>query len=92
MVHRHLHPVKSETILVISGSLLFVEFDVNGQLLRHTLLQPGTETFGIDVAPHIYHTCVALRPDTLLFELSQHVSGISSSVDILLGQGGESRD
>ena len=35
---------------------------------------------------------IGLEPDTLLFELSQHVSGISSSVDILLGQGGESRD
>ena len=66
--HRHLHPVKSETILVISGSLLFVEFDENGQLLCHTLLQPGTETFGVDVAPHVYHTYVALKPDTLLFE------------------------
>jgi len=67
--HRHLDPAKTETILAISGALLFVEFDENGKLLRHTLLQPGTETFGLDVAPHVYHTFVALKPDTLIFEV-----------------------
>ncbi|MDD3313549.1 WbuC family cupin fold metalloprotein [Pseudodesulfovibrio sp.] len=67
--HRHLHPAKTETILAISGALLFVEFDDNGQFLRHTLLQPGTETFGVDVAPHVFHTFVALKPDTLIFEV-----------------------
>ncbi|MFH1912995.1 MAG: WbuC family cupin fold metalloprotein [Pseudomonadota bacterium] len=67
--HRHLHPVKSETILVISGSLLFVRFTEDGDIADHTLLQPGTETFGVDVAPHVFHTYVALKPDTLIFEV-----------------------
>lgn len=67
--HRHLHPKKSETILIVSGALLFVEFDEGGTMLRHTLLQPGTEIFGVDVAPHIYHTFIALKPDTLIFEV-----------------------
>jgi len=80
--HRHLDPVKSETLLAISGSLLFVEFDENGQLLRHTLLQPGTETFGVDVAPHVYHTYVALKPDTLLFEVKTGPYAKASDKDI----------
>ncbi len=67
--HRHMNPEKTETILVISGSMLFVQFDEMGKLLNHTLIQPGTEVFGIDVAPHIYHTFIALKPDTLLFEI-----------------------
>ncbi|MUM77105.1 cupin fold metalloprotein, WbuC family [Pseudodesulfovibrio sp. F-1] len=67
--HRHLHPVKSETILVISGSVLFVRFTEDGGIADHTLLQPGTESFGVDVAPHVYHTYVALKPDTLIFEV-----------------------
>ncbi|WP_319469069.1 WbuC family cupin fold metalloprotein [uncultured Pseudodesulfovibrio sp.] len=67
--HRHMNPEKTETILVISGSMLFVQFDEMGKLLNHTLVQPGTEVFGIDVAPHIYHTFIALKPDTLLFEI-----------------------
>jgi cupin fold WbuC family metalloprotein len=67
--HRHLHPAKCETILVISGSLLFVRFTEDGGIDSHTLLQPGTEIFGVDVAPHVFHTYVALKPDTLIFEV-----------------------
>ncbi len=67
--HRHLHPKKSETVLIVSGAMLFVEFDEEGTMLRHTLLQPGTEIFGVDVAPHVYHTFIALKSDTLIFEV-----------------------
>lgn len=67
--HRHMHPAKTETILVVSGSMLFVEFTDDGTLKAHTLVQPGTEIFGIDVAPHVYHTFIALKPDTLIFEV-----------------------
>jgi len=67
--HRHLHPSKSETILVISGSLLFVRFTEDGAIDSHILLQPGTEIFGVDVAPHVFHTYVALKADTLIFEV-----------------------
>lgn len=67
--HRHLHPPKTETLLVISGSLLFVRFNEDGTVDSHTLIQPGTEIFGIDVQPDVYHTFVALKPDTLIFEV-----------------------
>lgn len=67
--HRHMDPAKTETVLVISGALLYVEFDKMGVMTKHTLVQPGTEIFGIDVLPHIYHTFVALKPDTLIFEV-----------------------
>ena len=67
--HRHLHPTKDETILVISGSLLFIRFTDEGEIESQILLQPGTLNFGIDVAPHVYHTYIALKPDTLIFEV-----------------------
>lgn len=67
--HRHLHPPKTETILVVAGSMLYVEFEDDGTLRSHTLVQPGTEIFGIDIAPHIFHTFIALKPDTLIFEV-----------------------
>jgi cupin fold WbuC family metalloprotein len=80
--HRHLHPAKSETILVISGSMLFVRFTEDGDIADHTLLQPGTETFGVDVAPHVYHTYVALKPDTLIFEVKDGPYDQESDKDI----------
>lgn len=67
--HRHLHPRKDETVIVIAGSLLFVEFTDEGEICNTLLLQPGTENFGIDVAPHVYHTYIPLKPNTLVFEV-----------------------
>ena len=80
--HRHLAPEKCETVLVVAGAMLFVEFDDQGTLLKHTLLQPGTETFGVDVAPHVYHTFVALKPDTLIFEVKTGPYEQSSDKDL----------
>nr|WP_319541272.1 WbuC family cupin fold metalloprotein [uncultured Pseudodesulfovibrio sp.] len=68
MPHRHLDPPKDETILVMAGSLIFVQFTDEGVVENTILLQPGTENFGIDVAPHIYHTFIPLKQDTLVFE------------------------
>jgi cupin fold WbuC family metalloprotein len=68
MPHRHLEPAKDETILVMAGSMLFIQFTDDGEVADQILLQPGTETFGVDVAPHVYHTFVPLKPDTLVFE------------------------
>ena len=68
MPHRHLDPPKDETVLVMAGSMLFIRFTDEGEIEEQVLLQPGTETFGIDVAPHVYHTYIPLKPDTLVFE------------------------
>ena len=67
--HRHLDPAKTETVLVVAGSMLFVRFTEDGDIEDQILVQPGTETFGVDVAPHVYHTFIALKPDTLIFEV-----------------------
>lgn len=67
--HRHMHPAKDETILVIAGSMLFIRFSDEGEIVSQVLLQPGTQTFGIDVAPNVYHTYIALKTDTLIFEV-----------------------
>ncbi|WP_207264050.1 WbuC family cupin fold metalloprotein [Desulfovibrio sp. Huiquan2017] len=66
--HRHLDPPKDETLLVMAGAMLFIRFTDEGEIAEQLLLQPGTETFGVDVAPHVYHTYVPLKQDTLVFE------------------------
>ncbi len=82
MPHRHLNPKKTETIVVISGAVLYVEFEESGEYRSHTLLQPGTESFGIDVAPHVYHTYVVLKPDTIMFEVKEGPYSPGSDKDI----------
>lgn len=80
--HRHANPAKEETIMVVSGSVLFIRFTDTGEIESQTLLQPGTEIFGIDVAPHVYHTFIALKPDTLIFEVKDGPYEAASDKDI----------
>jgi len=80
--HRHMDPVKTETVLLISGSLLYVEFTEGGEIANHVLIQPGTEIFGLDVAPHVYHTFIPLKPDTIMFEIKDGPFVSTSDKDI----------
>lgn len=82
MPHRHLHPHKDETVMVVAGSLLFVEFSDEGQVVNTMLLQPGTENFGVDVAPHVYHTYIPLKPDTLMFEIKDGPYAATNDKDV----------
>jgi cupin fold WbuC family metalloprotein len=80
--HRHLDPAKEETILVMAGSMLFLRFTDEGEIAEQILLQPGTEIFGVDVAPHVYHTYVPLKPDTLVFECKTGPYSSESDKDV----------
>lgn len=79
--HRHLNPRKEETILVVSGAMLLIRFSDEGDIVGKLLLQPGTEFFGVDVAPEVYHTYIALKPDTLIFEVKDGPYEASSDKD-----------
>lgn len=80
--HRHTDPEKTETVIIISGSLLYVEFTKDGEIANHVLVQPGTEIFGLDVAPHVYHTFIPLKPDTIMFEVKDGPYVATSDKDI----------
>ena len=66
--HRHLEPPKTETVLVVSGSLGLLVFDDGGQTLTTALLQPAPGTFLADIPAGAWHTFVALEPGTVFFE------------------------
>ena len=67
--HRHSNPPKSESIIVLQGSIHFVIFDINGNVERDFALSAGTAQFGIDLEPDMYHTFFATTADTVLFEV-----------------------
>ena len=67
--HRHLHPPKPESILVLQGAILTLVFDSAGKVEEAMALAAGTADFGADFEPGIIHTFFALQPDTVLFEV-----------------------
>ncbi|HET9794445.1 MAG TPA: WbuC family cupin fold metalloprotein [Thermoanaerobaculia bacterium] len=66
--HRHLHPPKSETALVVAGRIGILFFDDAGSVLERRALEAGGETIGADFPPEAWHTLVALSPGSVFFE------------------------
>ena len=66
--HRHLHPPRSETALVVAGRIGILFFDGAGNVLERRTLEAGGETLGADFPPGAWHTLVALLPGSVFFE------------------------
>jgi cupin fold WbuC family metalloprotein len=66
--HRHLHPPKAESIIVLQGAIRYVAFNDSGDIKSSHKLSPGPD-FGIDTKAGVFHTFFALAPDTVLFEV-----------------------
>lgn len=67
--HRHMNPPKSEAFVMMKGSVRFVEFDDFGAIVDWFDMQAGTEIFGVDVEPGVWHSLLVLKPDSVIFEV-----------------------
>lgn len=66
--HRHLDPPKAETIILLQGGLRYLEFTAAGEVSRVVTLSPATGNVGMDTRAGVFHTFLALEPDTVVFE------------------------
>ena len=76
--HKHENPDKTEAFILLKGKLLVVEFDDNGLVTSHALLEAGTGTYGAEIAPRKFHCIIALEPGTVVYEVK---NGPYSPVD-----------
>jgi cupin fold WbuC family metalloprotein len=69
--HRHLNPPKAESIILLQGALRFVPFTDEGQLDENGLIRMDLSqcVYGCDIRPGVWHTVLALAPDTVVFEV-----------------------
>jgi cupin fold WbuC family metalloprotein len=67
--HRHLDPPKAEAWIVLAGSLAFFTFEDDGRVRDCLRLAANSAAFGVDLVAGVYHTFVALEPDTLIYEV-----------------------
>jgi cupin fold WbuC family metalloprotein len=66
--HRHLHPDKDETMVVLRGQMALVEFDDCGNVVAVTKVGAGGTVHGVDIPHGTWHTVFALEPDTVFLE------------------------
>lgn len=67
--HKHENPDKREAFILLRGKLAVITFDDQGGIGQTTILEPGNETFGVEIPPRMYHTIIALQPDTVVYEV-----------------------
>ena len=67
--HKHENPDKCEAFILLKGKVLVVEFDNDGQVTSHALLEAGTGAYGAEIAPRIFHCIIALEPGSVVYEV-----------------------
>ncbi len=67
--HRHLNPPKAESIIVLKGAIIYVDFNNTGEIENFYQLSSESFNIGIDIEPGIFHTFFAVAEDTVLFEV-----------------------
>lgn len=67
--HKHESPDKREAFLILRGAILVIEFDNEGNITDHVILNPQKGVFGLEIQPRTYHTLICLEPGTVLYEL-----------------------
>ena len=67
--HRHLDPPKAECWVMLRGAAAFFTFEGDGAIRDCLRIAAGSDVFGVDLAPGVYHSFIALEPDTLIFEV-----------------------
>ena len=66
--HRHLHPDKAETLIVVRGKLGALCFDAQGQVTHKAVIAAGGAQIGMDTPAGVFHSFVALEPGSVIFE------------------------
>ena len=69
--HRHLHPPKAESFVLLQGQAGIVIFGDHGEVVDKglVLLDQSHGVVAVDVREGVWHTLVALAPETVLFEV-----------------------
>lgn len=66
--HCHRDPSKDETIVAVRGRIGMVFFDEQGAVISTTVLAPAGDAIGVNISHGVYHTLVALEPNSVFFE------------------------
>lgn len=67
--HRHTQPGAVEAWLVVRGAVACFTFSDTGAVEQIVELRAGGERFGVDFSGGVFHTLIALEPDTVLYEV-----------------------
>jgi len=66
--HRHLDPLKDESMVVVRGRMGVIAFDEEGNVLNKTVLKAAGDRPAVDIPHGQFHTVIGLESGTVFFE------------------------
>lgn len=67
--HKHENPDKVEVFFCLRGRLLVVEYNDDGSINDHIILDASTENYGCEIAPRTWHSIICLEPGSVAYEV-----------------------
>jgi cupin fold WbuC family metalloprotein len=67
--HKHENPDKREVFLALTGKFVVIQFNDDGTICDHMILEPLNQEFAAEVGPRTYHTIICLAPDSIIYEI-----------------------
>jgi len=67
--HHHPRPQVVELICVLRGKVVFIIFSETGDVLERVVLQADSTPSVMDILPGVWHTIIALEPDSAILEI-----------------------
>ncbi|HNW90878.1 MAG TPA: WbuC family cupin fold metalloprotein [Bacteroidales bacterium] len=69
--HKHENPGKNEVFMVLRGRILVLEYNEDGSIRDHVILDKATENFATEIPPGRYHSMIPLDPGTVAYEMKE---------------------
>lgn len=67
--HKHENPDKVEAFFALRGRILVVEFDDEGKITDHIILDSQAGNYGTEIAPRTWHTIICLESGSVAYEV-----------------------
>jgi len=66
--HKHELPDKREVFFALKGRIVVLEFDNDGNICDHIILDPTVGNFGAEIDARTWHTIISLEPGSVAYE------------------------
>jgi cupin fold WbuC family metalloprotein len=67
--HKHINPDKREAFILLTGKVMLIEFDDEGNITDSVVLNREKESFGCEIKQRSYHTLICLENNSILYEI-----------------------
>jgi len=68
-IHKHEKPDKREAFIILTGKVVVIEFNNQGEITDYIVLNRDSGNYGCEIAPGIWHTIICLKDNSVLYEV-----------------------